>query len=630
MAEDDDPSSRAHRRWKKAMRTVRARMLLKSKYLVVQRQAEEAALSHLLVVAKRGATVEELVALKQGGRRAQAYLSYLELAYLVRRMQGGTAYRAAVLLVVLISCVVDAMQTYNVQEWAYALEAVDGVIVAVFVVDVLLSVVAEGGHHANYFRSGWNLLDVVATISGVLPKLLPADSGSSMLGHLKALRALRLIRLGPLRVLVLGLLRAVESLGYITLLMALMMYLYGVLAVTLFGDNDPLRFGTLHLALVSLWQSATLDDWTDIMYTAMYGCDSSVFGGGIYSGADSAACVQPYAWGPLLPSVFFVSYTVFASMILLNLFIGAIVLSMEEAKADDTSSHQLTVHVIRGTALPAGDASSFVTGEGSSDPYVKLRIGTHMMSTAVLKRTTEPVWDEQFTIKLDDLDSNLLELSVYDWDRFSQDDMLGEVTVDISTLPCRKLHTFELELNGCDTGSITVSLLKQIPAHHRSQGVDKDRLDLLLDHVDSAEQSMWKLHTLLKLRGGKQARAALEEHFRALGRICHSLLPRTARRRLSAAQARRISFYQGPPCPVDEEDWEEGGGRREGDGEGDDDGHVDTHRHLALRTSASHSPTPTEEGDGSFSTTRGGKDGEESSSSEEPVPVDAGVLDVAE
>ena len=46
----------------------------------------------------------------------------------------------------------------------------------------------------------------------------------------------------------------------------------GVIAVMLFRENDPVHFRSLHVAMLSLFRMATLEDWTDIMYVAMHGC----------------------------------------------------------------------------------------------------------------------------------------------------------------------------------------------------------------------------------------------------------------------------------------------------------------------------------------------------------------------
>ena len=51
----------------------------------------------------------------------------------------------------------------------------------------------------------------------------------------------------------------------------------------LFAKNDPMHFGNLQLSLLTLFRASTLDDWTDIMYVNMYGCDRHEY---VYGKAD--------------------------------------------------------------------------------------------------------------------------------------------------------------------------------------------------------------------------------------------------------------------------------------------------------------------------------------------------------
>lgn len=39
----------------------------------------------------------------------------------------------------------------------------------------------------------------------------------------------------------------------------------------MFGANDPIHMGTLHIAFLTLFRCATLEDWTDVMYIGMQG-----------------------------------------------------------------------------------------------------------------------------------------------------------------------------------------------------------------------------------------------------------------------------------------------------------------------------------------------------------------------
>jgi len=79
-------------------------------------------------------------------------------------------------------------------------------------------------------------------------------------------------KIQQLQMIVMGLLGGLSSIGYIVILLLLVFYLYAIVGVMYFAKNDPWHFGTLHIAMLSLFRASTLEDWTEMMYIAMYGC----------------------------------------------------------------------------------------------------------------------------------------------------------------------------------------------------------------------------------------------------------------------------------------------------------------------------------------------------------------------
>lgn len=94
----------------------------------------------------------------------------------------------------------------------------------------------------------------------------------------------------------------------------------------------------------------------------------------------------------------------------------------------DYENETLLVHVLKAFDLPAKDLC------GSSDPYVKIYLlpDRKKFQTRVHRKTLNPTFDEvfQFPVPYDDLHARKLHLSVFDFDRFSRHDMIGEVEVD--------------------------------------------------------------------------------------------------------------------------------------------------------------------------------------------------------
>jgi len=102
-----------------------------------------------------------------------------------------------------------------------------------------------------------------------------------------------------------------------------------ILAVFLFGENDPIHFRNLQTSILSLFRVVTLEDWTDVMYINMYG--SHAYG---YSADDLAKWAPVSSQSPLGAAIFFVSFVLIGTMIVLNLVIGVIMNSMDESNEE--------------------------------------------------------------------------------------------------------------------------------------------------------------------------------------------------------------------------------------------------------------------------------------------------------
>ncbi|KAM4038157.1 synaptotagmin-1 isoform 1-T3 [Anomaloglossus baeobatrachus] len=99
----------------------------------------------------------------------------------------------------------------------------------------------------------------------------------------------------------------------------------------------------------------------------------------------------------------------------------------------DFQNNQLMVGIIQAAELPALDMG------GTSDPYVKLFLlpdKKKKYETKVHRKTLNPSFNEQFTFKVPyaELGGKTLVMTVYDFDRFSKHDVIGEVKVPMNTV----------------------------------------------------------------------------------------------------------------------------------------------------------------------------------------------------
>ncbi|AWW74109.1 ion transporter [Erythrobacter sp. KY5] len=180
----------------------------------------------------------------------------------------------------------------------------DRIALAIFVVELSIKLFA---YRLAFFKNGWNVFDFVI----VGAALLPAGDQFSVLRALRILRALRLISVVPsMRKVILGLFRAIPSIGTVIVMLLLLFYISAVMTTKLFGAAFPEWFGNLGASLYSLFQIMTLESWS--------------------MGIVRPVMEQfPYAWA------FFVPFILLTSFIVLNLFIGVIVNAMAEATEDE-------------------------------------------------------------------------------------------------------------------------------------------------------------------------------------------------------------------------------------------------------------------------------------------------------
>jgi voltage-gated sodium channel len=210
--------------------------------------------------------------------------------------------RNGIMAVILFNAVLLGMETSPaiMADWGPIIRTLDRLCLSVFVVEITLKLVAFGG---RFFRSGWNIFDFL--IVGIA--LAPGAQTFSVLRALRVLRLLRVISVAPrLRRVVEGFITALPGMGSVFLLMAIIFYIGSVMATKLFAASFPEWFGDLGNSAYSLFQIMTLESWSmGIVRPVME--------------------VYPYAWAFFLP---FIMVTTFA---VVNLLVGLIVNSMQEA-----------------------------------------------------------------------------------------------------------------------------------------------------------------------------------------------------------------------------------------------------------------------------------------------------------
>jgi voltage-gated sodium channel len=215
-------------------------------------------------------------------------------------------FRNFILGVILFNALILGMETSDtiMDRAGPMILLLDQVCLAIFVVEIATKLFV---HRLGFFRDGWNIFDFV--IVGIA--LVPAAHGLSVLRALRILRLLRVVSVSPsLRRVVNGLIDALPGMGSVFLLMGLVFYIGAVMATKLFGGTFPEWFGTLGRSGYSLFQIMTLESWSmGIVRPVME--------------------VYPYAWA------FFVPFILTTTFVVLNLVVGLVVNSMQDAHHEE-------------------------------------------------------------------------------------------------------------------------------------------------------------------------------------------------------------------------------------------------------------------------------------------------------
>ena len=219
------------------------------------------------------------------------------------------SFNRLIIVAILVAGVLAGIETSAamVERHHALLRFLDVFILCIFGAEAAIKMAAHGRQPWRYFTDAWNIFDFTVLLLCILPVAGPF---AAVLRLARALRLLRLVSALPkLQLLVGALLKSFSAMGYVGVLLGLMFYIYAVAGVHLFGGVAPAQFGSLSTALFSLFQLITLEGWVDVF------------------GAVNDS-------GPVRAILYFVTFIVLGTMIMLNLFIGVIMNSMGEMQAE--------------------------------------------------------------------------------------------------------------------------------------------------------------------------------------------------------------------------------------------------------------------------------------------------------
>jgi voltage-gated sodium channel len=205
-------------------------------------------------------------------------------------------FQSFITTVIVLNAISIGLETYAFfKPYQKVFFIVDCLFLTIFVIELSLKLFVQKQH---FFKNNWNVFDFVI-VAGSL--ILYNTNFVSVLRIFRVLRVLRTITSVPsLRRIVNALFMAIPTISSVIILMSIIFYVYAVIGTMFFSAIAPEYFGNLQLSLLTLFQTFTLESWASGIFRPIF--------------AESG-----WSW------LYFVSFIIIATFIMINLIVGEIV-----------------------------------------------------------------------------------------------------------------------------------------------------------------------------------------------------------------------------------------------------------------------------------------------------------------
>lgn len=224
----------------------------------------------------------------------------------------STPFELAIAAVIIVNAVCLAVLTIpNLSANTLSITStIDAVAYVIYVVELVLRIASYGKKPWKFFAEGWNVFDFV--VIGLAPFF---QGQTAVIRLLRLLRLVRIFRFLPeVRILSASIVKSIPPLMSMTVLITLMLFLYGMAGYYLFGSEAPLSWGDIGTSMKSLFILLTLENFPIYLEEAML--------------------INPLAVPFFLSYVFLIVFTV------LNVLIGIVLNAMDEAREEDRSQRE--------------------------------------------------------------------------------------------------------------------------------------------------------------------------------------------------------------------------------------------------------------------------------------------------
>ncbi|MFF0969222.1 ion transporter [Streptomyces sp. NPDC003703] len=228
------------------------------------------------------------------------------LAHRCRDLTEARWFALAVFAVILLNAALLGVETYPglAARRHHGLRLAEHACLAVFTAEILLRLAAHADRPRDFLKDPWNLFDLAVVLCAFLPLV---RENATVLRLLRLARVLRTARFLPqLRVVLVAVARSLPGTLSFLLVGTLLLYVYAMVGWVFFGHADPQHYGSIGRAVLTLFLLMTLDGIGDAVHAGL----------------------EVSRWSLL----YYASYVLLASFVLVNVLIGVVLTSLDEAR----------------------------------------------------------------------------------------------------------------------------------------------------------------------------------------------------------------------------------------------------------------------------------------------------------
>ncbi len=226
----------------------------------------------------------------------------LQSKFLALRNHG--LFQGFVIAVIILSALMIGVQTYaGIPDWFNSvIKFLDYFVTVFFLLEITLRLITAESIK-GFLKNPWNIFDSIIVITSLIPL---SGSETVLLGRLlRIFRVLRLISIIPeLRVLLNAFFTAIPRMGYVSLLMFIIFYMYAAVGSILFVEINEELWGNISISMLTLFRIATFEGWSDVMYETMK--------------------IYPLSW------IYYLTFIFIVAFVFLNMMIGIVVETLQE------------------------------------------------------------------------------------------------------------------------------------------------------------------------------------------------------------------------------------------------------------------------------------------------------------